>query len=423
MTSNATRRSFLAGAAAVAGAPLLGVTGAHASPRTSGSPSRPGPETPVTAYVGSWTTAARDAIGPGVSVYRIERDSCRWGLVQTLAADDGTDTDGDAELLPANPAWLTLDHTQRYLYCAHADITKVTAFAVNQRTGQLTRLNTIDTGRVNPVYIGVDPTNRFIAVANYEDPGSVVTLPIRPDGSLGPIAGDVSFSGTPGPHKTEQLGSYAHCATFDPTGRWLVVPDKGLDRIWVLAFDPATGALTLNDPRSVKSREMAGPRHLGFHPQRPYAYCVDELRSTITSYHWDAATGVLEPMQVQPSQPPTMTGDCRVAEIAVAPSGRYVYASNRGGAGVIDPQAPQDTIGVWAVDPATGFLDPVTWVSTRGFQPRNFALDRTGKHLWAANEVSNTIVAFTVDQHTGVPRATGQVIKSGSPTCIAVRNS
>jgi 6-phosphogluconolactonase (cycloisomerase 2 family) len=96
------------------------------------------------------------------------------------------------------------------------------------------------------------------------------------------------------------------------------------------------------------------------------------------------------------------------AEIAVAPSGRFVYVSNRG----------YDTIATFAVDPVDGTLAPLGWEPTQGRKPRFFTLDPAGEKLYVYNEDSDTIVAYRLDVRTGLPVPTGLVIATGSPSCI-----
>jgi 6-phosphogluconolactonase (cycloisomerase 2 family) len=178
--------------------------------------------------------------------------------------------------------------------------------------------------------------------------------------------------------------------------------------------------LALNDPGWVQLRETEGPRHVAFHPGGRFVTSVDELRSTVTTFDWDDTKGVLEPVQVLPSQPSSMTGDTRAAEVTVAPSGRFVYASNRSGAGVIDPQHPQDTIGIWRVDPKTGSLSDAGAVSTQGYVPRFFTLNTDGTRMYVANQATNTIVAFAVDTRSGALTPTGLTVAEGSPVCIVL---
>ncbi len=344
------------------------------------------------AYVGCMTTAKRKARGKGIAVYRVEPSTGEWTLVETYETT-------------ANPHFLALDNTQRFLYSAHGDSSEVCAYARDPETGKLTLLNRQQTGGDNSSTVALDPGNRYIVLAN--GPG-VAVFPIAADGSLAPSTDIVIPPGEPGPYRREQFGPHPHQAAFDPTGRFVVAPDKGLDRIHVFRFDASGGKLLACDPPFLKARYGAVPRHVAFHPARPYAYVVNEMDSTVNAYRWDSERGALTPFQRVPTTPSTYTGDNTGAEIAVSPSGHFVYASNRG----------HDSIVVLAVDRASGMLDPVGWEPVQGRTPRFFCLGPDGGGLYAANEDSDTIVAFRVDRQTGKLMPTGQVVATGSPTCI-----
>src|SRR5262249_39259813 len=171
---------------------------------------------------------------------------------------------------------------------------------------------------------------------------------------------------------------------------------------------PARGKLLPNNPAFARSRHGAGPRHLAFHPANPWAYACDELDSPVTAYAWDSARGELNPLQVITTLPEDYVGGNTTAEIQFAPSGHYLYVSNRG----------HNSIVIFSVDQASGKLSAIGWETTRGRAPRFFCLDPTGRLLYAANLDSDTIVVFTVDSATGKLMPTGQVVDTGSPSCI-----
>jgi 6-phosphogluconolactonase len=348
----------------------------------------------VFAYVGSFTSERRKARGDGINVYRVDPASGSFRHVQRVP-----------DLV--NPSFLALDRPQRHLYSVHADLDEVTAFRVNADSGELTLINRRSIGGKNPVHLAIDGTGRWLVTANYAA-GTVTTVAIEPDGSLGALTDTLTLPGEPGPHRKEQTSSHPHHSPFDPSGRFVLVPDKGLDEVFVLRLDPATGKLALNDPPAVKSRSGAGPRHVAFHPAMRLAYVLNELDSTVTTYGWDGETGRLDAKQVVTTLPPSFTGDSTGSEIEVAPSSRFVYASNRG----------HDSIAVFAVDPASGLLTPVQWELTQGKKPRFFALGPGSIFLYAANEQGDTIVTFQVDPTTGKLALAGQVVASKSPACI-----
>jgi 6-phosphogluconolactonase len=351
-------------------------------------------QTAMFAYVGSFTTAQRKARGDGIHVYRVEPAAGTWTHVQHI---------GDL----TNPSFLALSPDQRFLYSVHGDGDYATAFALDAASGQGKLINRGATGGKNGVRQAVDPGGRFLIVANYSS-GSVAVLPIAPDGSLKDQQQLLTLPGEPGPHKTEQASSHPHDVVFDPSGRFVLVTDKGLDRVFVFRFDANAGHLTPVEPGSVKTRPGAGPRHLAFHPKLPIVWVLNELDSTTTTYRWDAEHGTLTPVQVITTLPTDFTGDSTTAEIAVTPDGRFVYCSNRG----------HDSVVAHATHAAEGVLAPLGWQPTQGSVPRFIGLDPSGHFLYAANEQGDTIVAFRVDSGSGKLAPTGHVIKNASPVTI-----
>jgi 6-phosphogluconolactonase len=349
---------------------------------------------PMFAYVGCYTTEKRKGHGKGINVYRMDPASGSWSHVQLVE-----------DLV--NPSFLALDRHKRFLYAVHGDMTYATAFAIEAPTGRLTRLNQQAVGGENPVHLAVDPSNRFLVVSNYSS-GSVAVLPIHADGSLAPHSDLVELKGTPGPHPTQQTRSHPHHNPFDPRGRFLLVPDKGLDAIFVFRLDAATGKLVPATPPSVATRAGAGPRHVDFHPTLPYAYAINELDSTLATYRYDTEHGELKPLHVLSTLPSDFTGNNTTAEIAVHPAGTFVYGSNRG----------HNSIVIYAVDQSSGLLTQVGWQSTEGSTPRYFGLDPSGALLYAGNQDSDTVVTFRIDQATGKLTPTGQVVQTGSPVTI-----
>ena len=347
---------------------------------------------PTFAYVGCFTTEKRKARGKGIAVFRIGGDVGAWTHV------------ADYDAIP-NPHYLALDHTQSYVYSAHGDSSEIGAYSRDRQSGRLTLLNKQQTGGDNSSTVMPDPANRHVVLAN--GPGLAV-FPINHDGSLGTRSDLVIPPGQPGPYRHEQHGPHPHQACFDGSGRFVIAPDKGLDKVHVFRFDAQRGKLVPAEPPCVKTRYGAGPRHVSFHAARPYAYVVNELDSTITAHRWDADRGELKAFQRISTTPEAYTGDNTGAEIAVAPSGKFVYVSNRG----------HDSIGIFAIDQRSGTLAAVGWESVQGRKPRFFCLDPGGTRLFAANENSHTIVVFSIDADTGRLAPTGQIIETGSPSCI-----
>jgi len=203
-----------------------------------------------------------------------------------------------------------------------------------------------------------------------------------------------------------QASSHPHEIVFDPSGRFALVPDLGLDRVFVLGFDAATGKLS--EASVMQGRSTSGPRHLAFHPTRPVVWVLNELDSTVTTCQWDGERGALKPVQVITTLPTSYTGETTAAELAVSPSGGFVYASNRG----------SDDICCYAVDQGNGMLNAMEWVPTQSKGPRFIGLTPSGRLLYAANEVGDTVVTYRVDAASGRLTPTGQVVQTATPVTI-----
>ncbi len=344
------------------------------------------------AYVGSRTTRERNARGEGITVFRVEPASGVLSRVQVV---------GDL----INPSYLAMSANGRFLYTVHGDQSDVSAFSVDKATGRLTYLNRQDTQGRNPVHLTFDMAARHLLVTNHIG-ATVAVLPLGPDGRLGPITQSVSFQGPTGPHRIEQQQAKPHFSAFDPTHRFVAVPDKGLDRIFIFEF--TSGRLVPAAVPYIATREGAGPRHLVFHPDRPRVYVVNELDSTVTTYGFNATTGEMTPLQVLSCLPSSFTGNSRAAGITLDASGRHVYASNRG----------HDSVAVFGVDTVTGLLSWRDCESTGGKTPRFFTLSPNGRWLYALNEDSDTITMAEVSATGGGLRLTDQQVACGSPVCM-----
>src|SRR6516162_4617403 len=283
------RRILLKGAAALAATGPAVLRGRFAAAQLPANRA-----TAFFAYVGAFTTPERKGHGGGITVYRVDPVSGGWTQEQLLEI--------------VNPSFLALDRTQRFLYSVHADLDEVSAYAIDKQSGHITALNRQSCGGKNPVHLSIDPTGRWIVTANYST-GSVGLVPIEEDGTLGPRSDLVDLPGEPGPDRKQQANSHPHNAVFDPNGRFVAVPDKGLDRVFVFRLDAANGKLSPNDPPFVATRAGAGPRHIAFHPQVPLAYVINELGSSVTTYRFDPQRGSLQPIQILPSIPANYTGN------------------------------------------------------------------------------------------------------------------
>ena len=310
----------------------------------------------------------------------------------------------------AYPAFLAVHPTGRYLY-AVSEVNEgaggaVCAFAIPPGDdGELRPLGCREAFGRSTCHVRVDATGRWVAVANYAGP-TVALFPVRADGSLGEASVVLRHEGS-GAHP-RQAGPHPHAAQIDPSNRFIYVPDLGTDRIVVYRLDPDAGGLAAHDPAWVRTPSGAGPRHLDFHPTLPYAYAVNELDSTVAAYAWDRERGVLVERQVVAALPEGFEGTSTAADIHVHPSGRFLYASNRG----------HDSLVGYRIDAGSGCLTRIGHTSTRGRTPRNFAVDPTGAFVVAANQDSDTIAVFAVDPDRGTLSPVGPLMPLPKPACV-----
>jgi DNA-binding beta-propeller fold protein YncE len=191
----------------------------------------------------------------------------------------------------------------------------------------------------------------------------------------------------------------------DVSGRYVLANDLGLDRTFVYRLDGASGRLSGEGLSAVSAPPGGGPRHLAFHPNNRLLFVLNELNSTLSSFRWNSEEGTAVLIQNVSTLPEGYFGVNTTAHVVVAPSGRFVYASNRG----------HDSIAVFALDPDTGRLEFVERVWTMGRTPRNFAIDPSGSFLFAGNQDTDNIVGFRVNQATGRLTPTGQFVGAGQP--------
>jgi len=343
------------------------------------------------AYVGGYTTPDRDGRGEGITAWRVGPVSGGWSLIQTVAGVE-------------NPALFTLNRAATRLYSVHGGRDLISAFAIDHRSGMLSLLNQHPCQGNNPVDCALDPTERFLVIANYGT-GAAAVMPLAPDGTLQPVSQLITLEGTPGPDPKQQASSHPHAVIFDPSGQFVIIPDKGFDRTHLFRFQDGTLAPT--EQGYAASAPGAAPRHTIFHPTLPALYVNNELDSTVTMFAWSA--GRASERQVISTLAAAHSGHNTTAEIAVSPDGRFLYVSNRG----------QDSIVQFAVSPDSGSLTYAATFPTGGTRPRFFTLGPDAKHLYAANQDSDTITVFHIDQAAGSLIPTGVRIAVGSPSAIS----
>jgi 6-phosphogluconolactonase len=319
-----------------------------------------------------------------------------------------------------NPSWVALHPNGRFLYAVNEvgnykgpNSGGVSAFSIDRSkdgraTGKLRLLNEVPSRGADPCYVTVDKTGKYVLVANYSG-GSVAVFAIREDGSLGEASSSFIQHTGHGKNPGRQEGPHAHSIDLSADNRFAFVDDLGLDRLLVYKFDSAQGSLTPNHPAFAELGSGAGPRHFALHPSGRFAYVISEMQGTVTVFSADLKTGVFDSLQTVSTLPKGFAGKIEDAEIEVHPSGKFLYASNRGDG---------NSIAVFAIDAAKGTLTPVEYTPTQGKTPRSFEIDPTGTLLFAANQDSDNIVVFRIDEKSGRLTPTGQVLDVASPVCL-----
>jgi 6-phosphogluconolactonase len=315
-----------------------------------------------------------------------------------------------------DPGFLAIDPSHRFLYAVNEignyegkKLGSVSAFSINHQTGKLTFLNIVESGGAGPTHLVVDKTGKYVLVANYVS-GSVAMFPILGNGHLGRASAVLPQTGhSVNPQRQE--GPHAHSIYTSPDNRFAISADLGSDQVYVYRFNAATGTLAPNQPPFATVAAGSGPRHFAFSANAKFGYVIQELSWTITAFSYDAQRGALHSLQTISTLPAgfKVKGGETSAEVVVDPSGKFLYGSNRG---------DDNSIAVFAIDPAKGTLKHVENVSTQGKTPRSFSLDPTGRYLIAANQDSSTLVVYRVDARTGRLTPTGEKQDAPSPTCV-----
>jgi 6-phosphogluconolactonase len=323
----------------------------------------------------------------------------------------------------ANPSFITIAPDHRFLYAVSEDplsvgppldhASYVSAYAIDAKTGNLRLLNTKPTGGTSTCFIATDRTGKYVMMANFGS-SSVTILNVHPDGTLGGMTAFMQHVGH-GKDPAIQNVPHPHSVIASPDNKHVVVSDLGQDKVFVYDFDDKTGALSPAEPKFATVAAGSGPRHYTFGKDGRFGYQLGEMSGELNVFAWDAAGGVLSPVQELSTVTSGLVTDNHSAEIEVRPDGRFLYESNRrvGSDGTRGP----DSIGVYAIDPVKGTLTQVQEQNTI-IMPRSFAVDPTGKFLLAASELHNQIVVYRIDAKTGRLSETGKKITMDTPVCL-----
>jgi len=358
-------------------------------------------------FVGTYTQPIRFGTGQilegkGDGMYCLELDYST-GKMKKIAEFTGID----------NPSYLTLDKNKKFLYAVNElkafegkEQGAVSAFALSDDAKTLTFLNQRGTGGTDPCHVVVNRENTHVYVSNFMS-GSVCIYPIMPDGSLGEASQFIQHEGS-SINPRRQTGPHAHSLIFDAEEKYAFVPDLGIDKMMTYKTDFVNGTLTPGDIPWFETFAGAGPRHCVFSPCGSYCYLINELASSLSALAYDAKTGGFTLLQTVPTVvDESFTTENTCADVHITPNGRFLYGSNRG----------HNSIVIYEVDPSTGMLSYVDTEPCGGEIPRNFAIEETGQIMLVANQDTDNIVTFAIDQAKGTLTKLSEIAVP-TPVCV-----
>ena len=311
-----------------------------------------------------------------------------------------------------NPFFIVVSPDKRFLYAIDAEKfggdedENVAAYALEGHTGRLKRLNHQSARGTASCYLDVDATGKSVLVANYSS-GSVASLPVKIDGSLGEAASFFRHSGSSADPQ-RQKGPNAHSFVVSPDGKHALAADLGIDKIMIYKLDAATAKLAPNEAQHfAKLTPGSGPRHLTFHPGGKLVYVINELANTITVFDWKAAEGTLKQKQTIATLPADFTGKSYTADLKITPDGKHLYGTNRGHDSIASYRIADDgTLTLLAIQPSGG----------KG--PQNLLVTPDGQWLLCANMPGNNVVAFKIEATSGAITAHGEPVEVPMASCI-----
>ncbi len=345
-------------------------------------------------FISAFTAGADGAI----HAYRLDSESGTLKLVHRTT---------DVE----HPFFMAVSPDQRFLYSIHAeafggkDHEQVAAYEIEGRSGQLKLLNRQSAMGSASCYLDVDKTGKTVVVANYST-GSVASLPVKKDGSLGEASTFIQHAGS-SVDPARQKGPYAHSIVVSPDNRYVFAADLGLDQVLGYRLDASSSKLSANRQPFVRTPPGAGPRHMTFHPNGKHLYVINELKNSVTLFDYLAESGMLIERQTISTLPEGFADKSYCADVKITPDGRFLYGTNRGHNSIAAYRLADD-----------GRLSLIGIVPSLGHGPQNLAISADGKLLLCANMPGNNVATFRIDPNSGQLKPVGEPTSMPMPSCI-----
>ena len=277
---------------------------------------------------------------------------------------------------PTGPLFLHPDKDK--LLLAHVGSSTLASLNLDRASGEMTLINKVDTGFGTPAHLITDRGSQFLLTAYYGGGGLTVHR-LGADGSIGELVQRID------------TGIKAHCIQLDASERFVFVPHVcPNNKTSQFRFDGESGQLTPNEPAEVAPPDdNTGPRHLCFSNDGDTVYIVNEQGNTATAHRFDEDSSTLTMFQHLDTLPAGADRSGHTAHIEMHPSGKWVYASNRGHDSIVGFDVDHD-----------GSLSPFGHFSVPS-SPRSFNVEPSGRFLYCAGESAGRMKIFSVDQDSG----------------------
>jgi 6-phosphogluconolactonase len=327
---------------------------------------------------------------PAVGVFAMNREGGDLTMIAKVSVP------GTAKPSPTSmPMAVSPDH--RFLYAAlRSQPYTVASFTLDPATGRLTHLGNAPLAD-SMAYIVTDRSGRFLLSASY--PGS--KLAINPIDAQGRVQGQTT--------QIIPTKPKAHCILVDPTNRYCYATSLGGDIVMEWKFDSATGRLSPNSPDAIAVKPGNGPRHLRFHPTRPFLYLITETTARIAAFAIDPATGTLSDIEIVDTLPADFKEQPAAADLHITADGRFIYRSER----------KSSTLAGFAIDEPTGKLSLIgRWPTEK--TPRGFNIDPRGRFLLSVGLDSNAMTVHRIDPQSGALAVAHQYPMGKMPNWVEI---
>jgi 6-phosphogluconolactonase len=310
----------------------------------------------------------------------------------------------------SNPSFICVAPSGKYLYAVSEDGNKehghISAYAINTKTKSLEFINKVPSNGDHPCFVAINKKANWLVAANYSS-GSLASFSVNPNGSINESTQKIVHTGS-GPNKQRQASPHVHATFFGPNFTSVWAPDLGSDKIAVYDFNDKTSTpLSNTAAHEIISSPGSGPRHLTFSPNKMFVYVIEELTGTVSAYKVKGTKATF--VQNIKTHPENVKSTFGSADIHITPNGKFLYASNRG---------EENNLAIFSIHPITGKLTNLGYQSVSGIGPRNFTIDPTGQYVLVANQITNNIVTFYINQATGLLKELPTQINIPNPVCL-----